>query len=115
MGEQFYSTHVFCCTNQRPEGHERGSCHVKGAEKLRNYMKARIKELDIPNTRVNTAGCLDRCELGCAMVIYPEGIWYTYHNQNDIDEIIQTHLLNGERVERLILTNDQTELKPEQK
>ena len=100
-----YRAHIFCCTNERPPGHARGCCKEKGAEKLRNYMKARVKELDIPETRVNVAGCLDRCEEGPVMVIYPEGVWYTYRCTDDIDEIISRHLLKGERVERLLLAD----------
>src|SRR6266436_6301640 len=87
----FYRTHIFCCTNTRPPGHPRGCCSEKGSEKLRNYMKVRAKELGIVDTRVNAAGCLDRCELGPTMVIYPEGVWYGYRNTADIDEILETH------------------------
>lgn len=66
-------------------------------------MKARIKELGIARTRVNTAGCLDRCELGPTMVIYPEGVWYSCKSKADIDEVITTHLQGGKVVERLRL------------
>ncbi|MCK5777442.1 MAG: (2Fe-2S) ferredoxin domain-containing protein [Rhodospirillales bacterium] len=99
----FYDNHVFVCMNERPEGHERGSCARKGAVQLRNYMKARVKELGIEKTRINQAGCLDRCELGPTIVIYPEGIWYRAENAEDIDEIISEHLQNGRPVERLML------------
>lgn len=99
----FYRQHVFCCTNVRPQGHPRGSCSEKGSEKLRNYMKARAKELGLKDVRINSAGCLDRCELGATMVIYPEGVWYSYHTTADIDEILETHLVQGGRVARLML------------
>jgi (2Fe-2S) ferredoxin len=106
----FYSSHVFCCTNRRPDGHKRGSCAARGSEPLRNYMKARAKELGLePNIRINSAGCLERCELGPTMVIYPEGVWYTYQTKADVDEILQTHVVEGGRVERLMLLPDQTE------
>jgi len=108
----FYRHHVFCCTNTRPPGHPRGCCSAKGSEKLRNYMKVRAKELGLANLRINAAGCLDRCELGPNMVIYPEGVWYTYHSTADIDEILQRHLVEGGRVERLMLRPEQT--KPEE-
>ena len=71
--------------------------------RLRNYMKARAGELGLTGIRVNTAGCLDRCELGCVMVVYPEGVWYTYATTEDVDEILQTHLRDGGRVARLML------------
>jgi (2Fe-2S) ferredoxin len=112
----YYKTHVFCCVNERPPGHERGCCWEKGAMQLRNYMKARAKELGLTaDMRVNNAGCLDRCELGPVVVIYPEGVWYTYNSIADAEEIIQRHLIKGERVERLLLDDAQKELRPEQK
>ena len=103
----FYSRHVFCCTNVRPAGHPRGCCAGKGAEKLRNYMKARAKELGLEGVRINAAGCLDRCELGPTMVIYPEGVWYHYQTTEDLDEILETHVVKGGRVERLMLIPEQ--------
>jgi (2Fe-2S) ferredoxin len=70
-------------------------------------MKVRAKELGLEETRINTAGCLDRCELGPVMVIYPEGTWYTYRTREDIDQILTTHLVGGGRVDRLLLRPDQ--------
>lgn len=99
----FYRVHLFVCTNRRPEGHPRGSCAAKGSEALRDYMKARAKELGLADIRVNSAGCLDRCELGPTMVIYPEGVWYGFKTHDDIDEILRVHVAEGGRVERLML------------
>lgn len=79
-----------------------------------NYLKARAKELGLEGVRVNAAGCLDRCELGPSMVIFPEGVWYSYRSMADLDEILETHLIGGARVERLMLTPDQEELRLEQ-
>lgn len=101
--EPLYTHHIFCCTNRRPPGHERGCCAEKGAEGLRDYMKASVKALGLPKTRVNTAGCLDRCELGPCMVIYPEGVWYSCKTKEDVDEVIREHLQGGRVVERLRL------------
>lgn len=108
-GEQrpFYDAHVFCCVNMRVKGHPRGCCQEKGAIVLRNYMKDRAKELGIKRTRINASQCLDRCELGPVMVIYPEGIWYGYRTKADLDEILQSHLIEGRVVERLLLDPDQ--------
>ena len=103
----FYRAHVFCCTNRRPAGHPRGCCAEKNAEELRDYMKGRAKELGLKDVRINSAGCLDRCELGPTMVIYPEGVWYGYRDKSDIDEILQTHVRDGGRVQRLMLMPDQ--------
>jgi (2Fe-2S) ferredoxin len=99
----YYEAHVFCCTNRRPAGHPRGSCADKGSEDLRDYMKNRAKELGLKKVRINSAGCLDRCELGPSVVIYPEGVWYSAPTREDIDEILQKHLIEGGRVERLML------------
>ncbi|MBP0495203.1 (2Fe-2S) ferredoxin domain-containing protein [Roseomonas sp. SG15] len=100
----WFQVHLFVCTNRRPDGHRRGSCAARGSEPLRDYMKARAKELGIPGIRVNSAGCLDRCEFGPVMVIYPEGIWYRAETREDIDEILQTHVIGHGRVHRLMLT-----------
>src|SRR5258708_6748625 len=107
----YFKAHIFCCTNTRPAGHPKGCCTEKGSEKLRDYMKARAKELGIAGIRVNAAGCLDRCEFGPTMVIYPEGVWYSYRDMDDIDEILTTHVVGGRRVERLMLQPDHTEAK----
>ncbi|MBM3491042.1 MAG: (2Fe-2S) ferredoxin domain-containing protein [Alphaproteobacteria bacterium] len=111
----YYTKHVFCCTNERSTGHPRGCCKHKGSEGLRNYMKERAKQLGLAGVRVNAAGCLDRCELGPTLVIYPEGVWYTAASKADIDEILRIHLLEGGRVQRLLLTVEQKDLRPEQR
>lgn len=108
----YYRAHVFVCTNERPDGHPRGCCKARGAEHLRDYMKKRATALGLGKAvRVNSAGCLDRCELGPTLVVYPEGVWYTYATEADLDEILQTHLVEGGRVERLML--QPTDRKPE--
>ncbi len=99
----FYRLHVFVCTNRRPEGHPRGSCAAHGSEALRDYLKARAKELGLGDVRINSAGCLDRCELGPTLVVYPEGVWYGFKTHEDIDEILAKQLIQGGRVSRLLL------------
>ena len=99
----YYRCHVFCCTNVRPKEHPRGSCARKGSEKLRDFMKTTAKEMGLKDVRVNAAGCLDRCELGATMVIYPEGVWYRYDTEADVKEILETHVRDGGRVTRLML------------
>ena len=98
-----FDFHIFICQNQRPEGHERGCCLSKGSDKLLNYMKARLKELGVQDLRVNKAGCMDQCEKGPAMVIYPEGVWYRPKSIDDVEEIIQLHILGQKKVERLLM------------
>ena len=99
----YFRVHIFCCTNDRPEGHPKGSCAGAGSEDLRVYMKRQARHLGLDGVRVNAAGCLARCELGPVVVIYPEGVWYGIRSQADIDEILQVHLIGGGRVERLLL------------
>ena len=103
-----YRQHVFCCVNERASDHPRGCCLHRGSLALRDYMKKRVRELRVQKVRVNQSGCLDRCELGPTMVIYPEGIWYTYRTKEDVDEILETHLIGGSVVERLVLLPNQT-------
>jgi len=99
----YYEAHVFCCTNRRPAGHPRGCCAEKGSEELRDYMKSQARALGLKNVRINNAGCLDRCELGPTVVIYPEGVWYAVSSKEEIDEVLQKHLIEGGRVDRLML------------
>jgi (2Fe-2S) ferredoxin len=98
----YYRYHVFFCTNLRDDGST--CCRRFDALAMRDYAKQRSKELGIAGpggVRINTAGCLDRCEEGPVVVIYPEGIWYSYVDREDVDEIIEEHLLQGKVVERL--------------
>lgn len=99
----FFDCHVFVCTNERAEGHPRGSCARKGSVELRSYMKTRARELGIEDIRINAAGCLDRCERGPTVVIYPEGVWYSCKTKEDFEEILRRHVQNGERVPHLML------------
>ncbi|MCX8115436.1 MAG: (2Fe-2S) ferredoxin domain-containing protein, partial [Burkholderiaceae bacterium] len=74
------------------------------AERLQAYAKDRVKKLGLDGKgkiRVNKAGCLDRCDDGPCIVVYPEAVWYTYVDEHDIDEIVDSHLVRGEPVQRL--------------
>ena len=102
----YFSRHVFCCTNVRAADDPRGCCDARGGTMLRNYMKTKAKKLNIENIRINASGCLDRCELGPTMVIYPEGVWYRCETRDDIDEVLQVHVIEGGRVARLMLHPD---------
>jgi (2Fe-2S) ferredoxin len=98
----YYEHHVFFCCNKR-DPPER-CCADSGAAEMQKYAKGRIKELGqsgAGKVRINKAGCLDRCEEGPVMVVYPEAVWYTYVDRSDIDEIIDRHIVGGEIVERL--------------
>ena len=98
----YYRQHVFFCCNQReaPEA----CCANHDAVAMQAYAKGRTKALGLNgpgNVRMNKSGCLDRCEEGPVLVVYPEGVWYTYVDRSDIDEIIDRHVVGGEIVERL--------------
>lgn len=99
----YYERHVFFCTNKREDD---TCCQNHGASEMRAYAKQRTKQLRISGAgrvRVNIAGCMGRCEQGPTVAVYPDGVWYTYANREDVDEIIEEHLLNGRVVERLRL------------
>ena len=97
-----YRHHVFFCLNQREDGRE--CCAAQDAERLQAYAKSRVKALGLSGegkVRINRAGCLDRCAHGPVAVVYPEAVWYTFVDEQDIDEIIGSHLIGGTPVERL--------------
>lgn len=98
----FYDLHVFVCTNERPPDAKRGCCKSKGSEEILKTLRAKAKEAGVQKIRVNQAGCLDRCEQGPSIVVYPEGIWYGGVTMADLDEIVHEHFLGGKPVERLL-------------
>jgi (2Fe-2S) ferredoxin len=98
----YYRRHVFFCCNERAAPER--CCAASGASALHKYAKERVKALGLSgpgNVRINRAGCLDRCEEGPVLVVYPEAVWYTFVDEADIDEIVDRHLVGGEVVERL--------------
>lgn len=100
-----YDKHVFFCTHQREAGE--GCCNNFGAQKMRDYVKNKVKALGLSTEgnriRINSAGCMDRCGEGPVLVVYPEGVWYTYVDEEDLDEIIEEHLKHGRVVQRLTI------------
>ena len=102
--QSYFKHHVFFCLNQR-ENNE-ACCSDHQAQTAWKHCKTRVKQLNIngvDGVRVNQAGCLDRCAGGPVLVVYPEAVWYTYVDNKDIDEIIESHLQNGKVVDRLRL------------
>lgn len=100
----YFEHHVFFCLNQRENGES--CCMNKGAEGAFEHMKSRVKKLRLNGkgkVRINRAGCLDRCNEGPLLVVYPQATWYTFVDNEDIDEIIDSHLINGKIVERLVV------------
>ena len=100
----YYQRHIFFCLNERKNGEE--CCAQHRAQEGFDRCKIAIKEAGLSGpgqVRVNKAGCLDRCAGGPVAVVYPEGVWYTYVDADDIDEIVESHLKNGHVVERLLI------------
>jgi (2Fe-2S) ferredoxin len=100
----YYKHHIFFCMNQRDNGQD--CCVNHGAQETFDHCKALVKSeglAGIGGVRVNKAGCLDRCAGGPVAVVYPEGIWYTLMDKNDVNEIVESHLKNGQVVERLVV------------
>lgn len=100
----YYQRHIFFCLNQRDNGEN--ACAQHGAQEAFDHCKKRVKGAGLAGpggVRVNKAGCLDRCAGGPVAVVYPEAVWYSFVDREDIDEIVDSHLKNGQVVERLLL------------
>jgi (2Fe-2S) ferredoxin len=98
-----FERHVFVCTNTRAPGHPKGCCSEKNGEAIREALKAAAKKRLGKTVRINSAGCLDQCEHGVTIVVYPENVWYGFVKMEDVEEIVESHLVNGQPVERLRL------------
>jgi len=99
----YYERHIFFCLNERKNGE--ACCALQGAQAAFDHCKSRVKSLGLSGpgqVRVNKAGCLDRCSGGPVAVVYPEGTWYSFVDNTDIDEIVDSHLKNGQVVTRLL-------------
>ena len=100
----YFEKHVFFCTNTREDG--RQACGHQGAQAAQKHCKSRVKQLGLNGQgkiRINNAGCLDRCAGGPVAVVYPEAVWYSWVDNSDLDEIVESHLRDGQVVERLVL------------
>ena len=104
MTVNYYKYHVFICLNQREDGSQ--CCTQFNSEKIFEYMKQKIKKLNLRGqglVRINRSGCFDRCALGPLLVIYPDAVWYNFIDESDIDEIIESHIMNQKPVQRLVV------------
>ncbi|RYF76384.1 MAG: (2Fe-2S) ferredoxin domain-containing protein [Comamonadaceae bacterium] len=107
MPPHYYRRQIFFCLNERKGGED--SCALHDAQSGFDRCKAGVKAQGLSGpglVRVNKAGCLDRCAGGPVAVVYPEGVWYTFVDKDDIDEIVTSHLRDGRVVERLLLPPD---------
>ncbi len=101
-----YDKHIFICTNQRAVGAARKSCGEAHGMEIVEAFKKKLKEKELTiKVRAQKAGCLDICDFGQTLVVYPEGVFYVGVELGDVDEIIEEHIINNRPVERLILKN----------
>jgi len=99
-----YQRHIFVCINERPKGHPKGCCLEKGGAEVRDALKAELNTRGLAGAvRTNNAGCLDACAFGVSLVIYPDGIWYGGVRTEDVLEIVERTIINGEVIERLLI------------
>ena len=103
----YYQRHIFFCLNERSNGE--ACCAQYPALAAFEHCKSQVKAAGLAGpgqVRVNKAGCLDRCAGGPVAVVYPEAVWYSYVDNTDIDEIVESHLKNGVVVDRLLVPQD---------
>jgi (2Fe-2S) ferredoxin len=100
-----FERHIFICGNQRPADHPRGSCNPKGNDELQKAFKQKLADHQIPSTtvRANKSGCLEQCEHGPTVVVYPDAVWYGRVTREDVDKIIDSHIMGGKPVAELAL------------
>lgn len=102
-----FTCHLFVCCNRREPGHSRGCCDPDGSEELRNRFKSELKKRGLgPLVRANSAGCLDQCELGPTLVIYPQEIWYGGVKLEDVNRIIDETVIGGRVIEELLIPDE---------
>ncbi len=102
-----FTSHIFVCCNRREPGHSRSCCNPDGTEALRNCFKAELKNRNLgPLVRANQSGCLDQCELGPTVVIYPQGIWYGHVRPDDVPRIIEETVIGGRVLEDLLIPDE---------
>src|SRR6266850_1827703 len=110
-----FQRHVFVCINERPEDHPKGCCKAKGGVEVRDRLKDELSKRGISKLiRANSAGCLDQCERGVSVVVYPEQVWYGGVTVDDIPELVDKHLIGGAVVDRLLMP-DQPQVDPKRK
>lgn len=99
-----FEKHIFICINERAPGDPRGCCLARGSQKIREQFKTEVQRRGLKGKiRVNAAGCLDHCEYGPTVVIYPEGVWYHVEADEDVKEIMEQHIEGGKVVQRLAI------------
>ena len=101
-----FQKHIFICCNQRPASDPRGCCDPSGKGDLQRAFKVKLAQRGIKRTvRANKAGCLDQCEHGPNVVVYPDAVWYGGVTEADVDEIIDSHIVGNQPVARLLISD----------
>jgi (2Fe-2S) ferredoxin len=109
-----FEKHIFICVNQRPASDPRRCCDPTGEGELHRLFKIKLVQHGVKAlVRANKAGCLDCCELGPTVVVYPEAVWYGHVTPADIDEIIESHIIGNRPVERLLIPDSQCDAETE--
>jgi (2Fe-2S) ferredoxin len=102
-----FQKHVFICINERDASDKRGCCAARGGAEVADAFKKKLHERGLKRiVRPNKAGCLDQCDQGVTVVVYPEQVWYGHVTPADVDEIIDSHILGGRPVQRLLIPSD---------
>jgi len=106
MKKAGYRRHVFICLNERAADHPRGCCKQRGSEEVFKVLKEGAAKAGLKDdVRINRAGCMEHCEYGPSVVIYPEAVWYHVPTAEDAEEILREHIIGGKVVERLLMDN----------
>ena len=102
-----FQRHVFVCINERAADHPRGCCKQRGSEEVFKVLKDGMKKAGLSDEdfRINRAGCMEHCEQGPSVVVYPEAVWYHVPTAEDAEEILREHVIGGKVVERLLMDN----------
>jgi (2Fe-2S) ferredoxin len=101
-----FTHHVFVCGNVRPTGHKRGCCDPDGHQTLREAFKKELRKAGFGAlARANHSGCLEQCEHGPTVVIYPQGIWYGRVKIEDVERIVAKTLVGGEILSDLVIAD----------
>ena len=111
-----FRKHIFICNNERDADNPKGCCSLAGSPALLDYIKKRVHELGLKGiVRVNKAGCLDACQYGPSMVVYPDETWYAPRSTEDMEEILQEHIQNDRIVDRLVIQFEKSRQRPQEK
>jgi (2Fe-2S) ferredoxin len=95
-----FKYHVYVCTQEKPD--EMPCCAASGSQQVLEALRSAIHEAGLhDNVQITTCGSLGLCERGPNMVVYPEGVWYSRVQVEDVAEIVREHFGSGRPVARL--------------